>query len=181
MQEAVRLEREKRSRAERQVEIDANLSVIQQDREICRSFGEFVRSAWHVLEPETPYVHGWHMEALTSHLSAVSEGKIQHLLINVSPGSSKSLITSVFWPAWEWGPVGKPHLTYMSGSYEQSLAHRDNRRMRRLVSSDWYQQRWPLELTKTGDELFENAKGGERRARAFNSMTGGRANRVILR
>lgn len=180
VQEAIRLEREKRSRAERQVEIDSSLSIIQQDREVCKSFIEFVRSGWHVLEPETPFVPGWHMDAICEHLEAVTWGKIQHLLANVSPGASKSLLFSVFWPAWEWGPVGRPHLTYMSGSYEQSLAHRDNRRMRRLVASEWYQQRWPLELTKTGDELFENAKGGERRARAFTSMTGGRANRVII-
>lgn len=180
MAEAARSEIAKLERAERKVLVDANLTIIQQDREVCKSFGEFVRSAWHVLEPETPYVEGWHIDAICQHLEAVTWGYIQHLLANVSPGSMKSLLFSVFWPAWEWGPVNRPHLTYMSGSYEQTLAHRDNRRMRRLVSSEWYQARWPLELTKTGDELFENAKGGERRARAFNSMTGGRANRLII-
>ena len=31
-------------------------------------------------------------------------GDIRRLLMNVPPGSMKSLLTSVIWPAWEWGP-----------------------------------------------------------------------------
>src|SRR5207237_7480 len=28
-----------------------------------RSLREYVRQAWHVVEPSTPYVHGWHIDA----------------------------------------------------------------------------------------------------------------------
>jgi hypothetical protein len=33
---------------------------------------------------------------------------ITRLLINVPPGTMKSLLAGVFWPAWEWGPKNRP-------------------------------------------------------------------------
>src|SRR5262245_51373341 len=65
---------------------------------------DFVRLMWKVLEPGNPLRTGWVMEAICEHLEAVSRGQIRNLLINCPPGMSKSLLTSVFWPAWEWGP-----------------------------------------------------------------------------
>ena len=49
---------------------------------------EFVKTFWRVLEPETPMVPGWAMEAICAHLEAVSYGEIIRLLINVPPGFS---------------------------------------------------------------------------------------------
>ena len=35
------------------------------ERELyARSFIDFIRAAWPVLEPWQPYVHGWHMDAI---------------------------------------------------------------------------------------------------------------------
>jgi hypothetical protein len=77
------------------------------EREACaRSLVTFTQRAWHVLEPTQPYVHGWHMDAIGEHLEAVSAGQITRLLINVPPGTMKSMSVCVFWPAWEWGPRG---------------------------------------------------------------------------
>ena len=180
VQEAIRLEREKRSRAERQVQIDANLSVIQQDREVCKSFVEFIRSAWHIVEPSNPYVHGWHVNALCQHLTAISNGQITRLLINIPPGTAKSLIVSVFWPAWEWGPAGMPTMRYISTSYSADYVKRDSRRMLSLVQSEWYQQRWPIEMTREGEASFENIHRGFREGVPFSRLTGGRAHRLIL-
>jgi hypothetical protein len=67
-----------------------------------RSFGAFVRLIWHILEPATPFVPGFHIDAIVAHLEAVSYGQIRNLLINVPPRHMKSLLVSVFWPAWEW-------------------------------------------------------------------------------
>ena len=73
------------------------------ERELAtRHLGEFVRQAWHIVEPETPFVPGFHIEAIIEHLEAVSRGQIRNLLINVPPRHMKSLLVSVFWPAWEW-------------------------------------------------------------------------------
>ena len=39
-----------------------------------RNFHEFVVQAWPVLEPATPFVDGIHVEAICTHLQAVTEG-----------------------------------------------------------------------------------------------------------
>src|SRR5258708_39445303 len=46
----------------------------------CQSLAGFVREAWHVLEPNTTYVHNWHIDAICQHLEAVTEGRITRLL-----------------------------------------------------------------------------------------------------
>lgn len=152
------------------------------EREACkRSFVRFVRESWHVLEPAQPYIHGWHIDVIAEHLTAVTDGQINRLLINIPPGTMKSLLTSVFWPAWEWGPKGRPATRIIGASHEEGLATRDNLKMRRLITSEWYQARWPLALT--GDQnqktYFENSSTGFRQSCAVNSMTGRRGDRVI--
>jgi hypothetical protein len=80
----------------------------------------FVRYFWHALEPkDRPLVEGWPLEAICDHLEALTFGDIEtnRLLINVPPGFMKSLLCSVFWPAWEWGPCNMPHMRYISFSY----------------------------------------------------------------
>lgn len=54
------------------------------DREqATRSFREFVRQAWAIIEPSTPFVPGWHIDAIIEHLEAITFGYIRNLLINV--------------------------------------------------------------------------------------------------
>jgi hypothetical protein len=48
-----------------------------------RSFREFVRQAWAIIEPSTPFVPGWHIDAIIEHLEAITFGYIRNLLINV--------------------------------------------------------------------------------------------------
>lgn len=151
--------------------------VIALEREACkRSLATFVREAWEVLEPGTPYVHGWHVEAICEHLEAVTRGEINRLLINIPPGTMKSTLTSVFWPAWEWGPAGMPYRRFIGASHEGGLATRDARKMRMLVTSEWYQERWPVLLSKDQSEKinFENSARGFRQACPVRSMTGKR-------
>ena len=151
------------------------------EREACRrSLATFIRRAWAVLEPGQPYVHGWHVDAMAEHLEAVTAGQITRLLVNIPPGTMKSMMTSVFWPAWEWGPKGLAHLRFIGASHEEGLATRDNLRMRRLVQSEWFQTLWPLTLT--GDQnqktYFENDATGWRQSCPVSSMTGRRGDRV---
>lgn len=176
-QERRRIERERSELARNGEKIRAN----------CQTLAGFVREAWHVLEPTQPYVHGWHIDAICQHLEAISNGTFlamglpNRLLINVPPGTMKSLLVSVFWPAWEWGPLGKPGTRYLATSYTESYVKRDSRRMRNLVNSDWFQWLWPeVKLTRSGEASFENNKSGSRDGVPFSSMTGGRGDRVII-
>ena len=152
------------------------------EKEACkRSLATFVRQSWHILEPSQPYIHGWHVDAICEHLEAITSGDITRLLINIPPGTMKSTLTSVFWPAWEWGCHGHSSYRIIGASHEQGLAVRDTRKMRNLILSDWYQERWPLLLTQDQNQktYYENENTGFRQACAVASMTGKRGDRVI--
>lgn len=151
------------------------------ERELAsRSLAEFVCMAWPVLESDD-FVHGWHIDAICEHLEAITYGQINRLLINIPPGTMKSTLTSVFWPAWEWGPKGLAHHRIIGASHEEGLATRDNVKTRRLIESEWFQTRWPLGMTIDQNQktYFENAKNGFRQSCPVKSMTGKRGHRVI--
>lgn len=97
----------------------------------------------------------------------------------------KSLILNVFWPAWEWGPQNMPHLRYVCAAHKvENLSARDSRRMRQLITSDWYIERWGdrVSLAKDQNEKlnFHNRAGGFRIATAITSLTGIRGDRVLI-
>ena len=156
------------------------------------SLVDFIRQAWSVVEPGSPYVHGWHIDFISEHLEAITDevelpdgSPYNRLLINIPPGTMKSLITNVFWPAWEWGPRNKPHLRYVCAAHKiENLSARDSRRMRQLITSDWYQKRWGdrVSLAKDQNEKlnFVNNAQGFRIATAMTSLTGIRGDRVII-
>ncbi|MEY4952550.1 MAG: hypothetical protein RL299_974 [Pseudomonadota bacterium] len=145
-----------------------------------RTLADFARMAWPVLEPATDLKWGWALDAICEHLEAVSHGETINLLMNVPPGSMKSLLTGVIWPAWEW--IDRPELRFLGTAHKQDLAVRDNLKCRRLIQSGWYQERWPIQLTsdQNAKTKFENSATGFREAMAFESMTGSRGDRVIL-
>lgn len=143
------------------------------EAELCRrSLREFAREAWPNIEPDVPMRWGWHLDAICEHLEAVSHGQIRDLLINVPPGCCKSILVSVLWPAWEWAT--RAELKYLCASYDQALATRDNRRVRDLVLSPWYQARWPhvqLREDQNQKTRFDTTRGGWR----IGTSVGGRA------
>ena len=140
-----------------------------------------MREAWRVLEPNARYVHNWHIEVICSHLEAVTAGKITRLLINVPPGSMKSLLVSVFWQAWEWGPMGMRSLRYLATAFNDGPVKRDTRKARDLILSEWYQSLWPeVKLTRTGETSFANSDTGTREGVAFGSLTSQRGDRVLV-
>lgn len=153
------------------------------EREIARrSLASFAKMAWAILEPSTPLKWGWALDAICAHLEAVTDGRIPRLLMNVPPGMMKSLLTGVIWPAWEWGPKGKPGMRFLGTAHKQDLAIRDAMKCRRLIASAWYQARWPIALVsdQNAKSKFENDSTGFREAMAFTSMTGSRGDRIIL-
>jgi len=165
--------------------------LIRVERSMCKeSLANFVKLAWHVIEPGSEYTHGWHIDYLAYHLEAISFGETlddgspyNRLAIAISPGTMKSLLTNVFFPAWEWGPRNMPHLRYICASHSQELAIRDSQRMRRLVESDWYKERWPhvvIQKDQNQKQKFENTAMGFRQAVAASGITGSRGDRIII-
>ena len=143
----------------------------------------FVKHFWPILEPQTPFVDGWPLRAVCRHLQAVSEGRITRLLVNVPPGFMKSLLTDVFWPAWEWGPMNMAYLRYVTFSYSASLTERDNRKFGTLVTSHEYRALFggTVRILRQGDRLVSNSQTGWKLASSVGGVsTGERGDRIIL-
>ena len=136
------------------------------------SLYDFVKQAWHVVEPESQFADNWHIRALCDHLQEVSHGKrIKKLLINIPPGTMKSLLVSVFWPAWVW--ITKPEKRFFYASYGEDLVIRDATKSKDLIMSEWYQERWGSRfgITKNTERRYENTKNGWR----MGATVGGKA------
>ena len=147
----------------------------------------FVKAAWPQVWPNQPYSHGWHIEAIAERLEAVSAGETRKLQIWVPPGSSKSTVVSIMWPAWEW--AREPWLRYITASYDQDLSTRFAVQSRELLRSAWYQSRWPAVTLKRDQDLkrsYANTSGGERYATSPGSIggtaggTGRHAHRIVI-
>ena len=160
-------------------------ALVQLDQVECReSFFKFVQRAWHVLEPSNRFVSGWAVKTLCDTLQAVAEGKIKRLLINIPPGCSKSMVTSVLWPAWILGPQGRPDQRFISASYEKGLSTRDLTRCRDLVTSKWFTDRWPISLKEdeAGKQywVIEGHKGFRLATSTGGALTGYRGDYIIV-
>jgi predicted phage terminase large subunit-like protein len=157
--------------------------VIEIDRELSsRSLREFVRNAWAVTEPSTPFVEGWHIDAIVEHLEAITNGQNRNLVINVPPRHMKSLLVSVFWPAWEW--IRWPERRWLFSSYAAQLSIRDSLKCRRLIDSPWYQGNWGDCFALTSDQntkgRFDNNRSGYRLSTSVGgAATGEGGDRII--
>ena len=176
-------------------------------RRDCWKLYKFVKMAW----PHVPalahveFITGWHIAYICEHLEAISKGIFlelnleNRLQINVPPGMMKSLLVSVFWPAWEW--TMWPETQYIVTSYRDEFCKRDTIRMRDLVLSPWYQMLFGqdhemyfanadksvtakmirgVQLASAGETKISNTVGGRREGIPFKSLTGNRADRVII-
>lgn len=146
------------------------------------SLAEFTRQAWHVVEPGTPLIWNWHLDVLCAYIEAFLDGRIPRLIVNVSPGCMKSLLFSVMGPAWKWAK--DPSARFINLTNESGLATRDNRRMRNIIQSDWYQARWgdKVVISKDQDEktLFENTQFGFRQGLGLTGNISGKRGNFLL-
>lgn len=146
---------------------------------------KFIELLWPVVEPGRPLIRGWAMDAICEHLEAITKGQIKRLVVNVPPGFCKSLISSVFWPAWEWGPKQRPSLRYICASYAEHLTIRDNRKALALIRSPIYQELWgdvfKLDPDQQAKTKFDNTSTGWKLATSVSGTgTGERGDRFII-
>ena len=137
-----------------------------------RSLYEFLKAAWSSFD-SSPFVGGWHLEAIAEHLEAVTAGQIRKLLVNVRPRAGKTGILSIAWPCWVWAKrsipgnvmVG-PGARFLCASYGANKAQEDGVTARRLIASNWYQDHWGDRFTIRADRdnqgQFDTSAGGSR-------------------
>lgn len=108
-----------------------------------RSFYHFLKEFWEIVVNEDP-VWNWHIKYICDELQQMAERVFQNLpkehdeIINVPPGSTKSTICSIAFPAWTWTRM--PTFRVISASYEHELALNFSRKSRDIVEHEKYQR-----------------------------------------
>jgi hypothetical protein len=125
------------------------------DRSLAQgSFADFVRQAWPIVEPATPLIWNWHLDVLAEYLEAVAaDDGIKRLIVNIPPRSGKSLLASVLWPAWVWAK--SPATRWLFASYSVGLSGKHSSDRRTVITSPWYQRRWPVHLLDDQNQKTE--------------------------
>lgn len=176
-------------------ELEAKLIRMRQLREEAsrraaeQSLYEFYKQAWPNIDP-AEFVGNWHLEAIAEHLEAVNRGDIKRLVINVPPRSSKTAVCSIAWGAWTWlqdpkyGPNAGPATGFIHTSYALNLSLEHAIKQRRLLQSEWYQERWGDRFHLLEDQnkqiKFENDKGGHRTTTSVDGTLTGRGASILV-
>lgn len=141
-----------------------------------RSFAEFFRQAWKVLEPTTDLVWNWHLTLICCVVQALffdwlrtkrEKGYVnlcRNVIFNVPPGSSKSRVLSVCFQAWAW--LHMPGMKFICLSVNDDAMMRDARACRDLIRSKWYvesfQPDWNVKDDQKAASNFGNTAHGDR-------------------
>ncbi len=97
-----------------------NLSPPEYDAILRRDLCYFAQRCFFELNPQTAFAMNWHIEVIAAKLTAVRQGKIRRLIINLPPRHLKSLMASIAFPAWCLGHDSSAQI--LSVCYGQDLA-----------------------------------------------------------
>lgn len=111
-----------------------------------RSLFHFLKYFWSEVSSQE-FVPNWHVEFLCKELEQIAERvgerkpKLHDLLINVSPGTTKSIICSIMFPAWCW--TKWYWMRFITASYSSPLSLELAEYSRDLIRSDKFKKMYP--------------------------------------
>jgi len=149
------------------------------------SFYQFLLEFWECIIPEK-FIDNWHIKYICDELQTVAERvfrnekKAYDLIINIMPGSTKSVIVSIMYPAWCWTRM--PSLRFIGGSYAHQLAMDLSRKNRQLVKATKYQLCFPTKMRSDQDAktFFMNEAGGMRLGMGTGGIAGFHAHIIAV-
>lgn len=157
------------------------------EREACKAeFFEFVQSFWSVVIKEDP-VYNWHIPFLCNELQQLApyivgrKPKPYDMIINIPPGTTKSTIVTVMFPAWLW--TQDPSLRIITNSYSMDLSIEHATKSRDIITSDKYRRLFPdvqIRKDKGAKTSYENTKTGARYATSTGGTITGKHAHLIL-
>lgn len=151
---------------------------------------QFVTEAWHILEPATDLQWNWHLDVICEYLALIQALKFkttlgdhyEGIIFNVPPRTMKSLLISVFFPAWVW--TIKPERRFMFVSYSEKLSTQHSIYRRAIMESDWYQKRWSTVFRFSKDQNlkhhYENSCRGAMFATGMQSTATGLGGDILI-
>lgn len=126
-----------------------------------RSLYEFLKWAWPELSGQ-PFVANWHIPYLCKELEEIAYRvgnrlpKQHDLLINVPPGSTKTILCSIVFPVWCW--TKWYWMRFITASYSGILAMESAEYSRDLIRSQRFQEMYPELMIKADKDTKSNYK-----------------------
>lgn len=149
-----------------------------------RSLSDYMREAWPILNPATPFLSNWHIDLIADYLFACTLGQLHRLVINMPPKFSKSTLVSVMWPTWAWGPLNQPGTRWMFASYSERVSTRDSLARRSLLTSQWFLNHWGSRVTLIADQnqktIFQNTARGHMLATTMGGQGTGLGGQILV-
>lgn len=160
---------------------------IEQAKRCKDSFFYFFKTFWPVIEDETP-IFNWHIEYLCDELQLVAERVFKredmeyNLIVNISPGETKSTICTIMYPVWCW--TRDPAQRIITGSYSKDLSLSHSTKSKDLIESDLFKQLFPeiqIRRDLNAKSLYANTKKGQRiTTSVMGTITGKHAHQIIF-
>jgi len=126
-----------------------------------RSLYHFLQYFWPVVSPHA-FTPNWHIEYLCKELEKVAERvgnrqpRLYDLLINVPPGSTKTITCSIMFPAWCW--TKWYWMRFITASYSSPLSLESAEYCRDLIRSQQFQDLYPEIDIKEDKDTKSNFK-----------------------
>lgn len=157
------------------------------ERQLCLdSFYEFVQSFWGEIIAETP-VFNWHIEYLCSELQELAgfivrkERKPYDIIINIPPGTTKTTIVTIMFPAWLWTQA--PWIRIISNSYSGDLSIDHASKSKDIITSAKYKLFFPnviIRRDNSGKGAYVNTEKGARYTTSTGGTITGRHAHILL-
>ena len=98
----------------------------------------FIQRSFLVLNPQTAFLHNWHLQLIAAKLEACRKGKIKRLIVNLPPRNMKSIAASVAFAAWVLGH--DPSTRIICASYGQDLSAKHALDTRIVMEDPFYRE-----------------------------------------
>ena len=114
----------------------------------------FIECCFATLNPGTPFVDSWHLDAIAEQLRRVHAGQTKRLIVNVPPRSGKSIMTTIGFSAWMQGRDPRSRIICVSS--DDSLVRSLAASYRTVVGSAWFRRAFPqFSIRRGGDRVNE--------------------------
>ena len=135
------------------------------------SFEGFLRCWFQITQGER-YIPNWHHKYLCRIIDEIIAGERKDTIINIAPGSGKTEIASIHFPAYSMVKLNK--VRNLNISFADSLVKRNSKRVRDLIKSQEFQSLWPCKFgTCKDDELQVLDESGKVRFESISKAAGG--------
>jgi len=144
------------------------------------SFAYFVEYFWNIIDP-ADYIDTKITRIIANHLEAVRERKIKRLIINIPPRASKTMLSSIMFPAWVH--CINPKEKFLNYTYSDNLVRDAHNLYFKLINSPEYIRLFPFVNDPKGKSTITgnlNLMGGCREGLSTGSSITGKGASIII-